>query len=107
MTKKLAYALVYAPIVIDHLRLIEKKSYSLIRNTIKTQLQFEADVVTRNKKPLKRRTTFGACWELRFGPENRFRLFYRINPYAREVYILAIGEKSGDRLLIGGEEVEL
>jgi len=107
MTKKLAYSLVYAPIVIEHLRFIEKKHYSLIRSTIESQLQFEADVVTRNKKPLKRRTTFGARWELCFGPENRFRIFYRINPYARQVYNLAIGEKTGNRLLIGGEEVEL
>ena len=50
---------------------------------------------------------FGARWELRVGPENRFRVFYRIDRKIMRVNILAIGEKRGERLFIGGEVVRL
>jgi mRNA-degrading endonuclease RelE of RelBE toxin-antitoxin system len=50
---------------------------------------------------------FEADWELRFGPKNRFRVFYTVNPERREVYILAIGVKERKRLFIGREEIEL
>lgn len=107
MVDKAPFSLVYAPFVRTHLQMIEPKYYSLIRKAIEDQLQFEPDVETRNRKPLKRATTFGVRWEIRFGPTNQFRIFYRVNPYSREVYILAIGEKRGNRLFIGGEEIEL
>ena len=45
--------------------------------------------------------------EMRFGPNNRFRVFYRTDPSIGEVHILAIGVKVGNRLFIGGEEFEL
>jgi len=47
---------------------------------------------------------FGATWELRFGPRNRFRAFYEVDPVKQIVYVLAIGVKERDRLWIGGEE---
>ena len=50
---------------------------------------------------------FGAAWELRCGPDNRFRVFYRIDPDSFEVSILAIGVKKGSQLFIGGEEYVL
>jgi hypothetical protein len=50
---------------------------------------------------------FRAEWELRFGPNNRFRVFYQIDPEAREVRIVAVGVKDRNRLLVGGEEVSL
>jgi mRNA-degrading endonuclease RelE of RelBE toxin-antitoxin system len=107
MTPKRRFALEYAPIVKDHLRTIEAKYYALIRKTIEDQLQFEPDVQTRNRKPLKRPVDFGAQWELRLGPENGFRVFYKIDHENLKVNILAIGEKRGARLIMGGEEVRL
>jgi mRNA-degrading endonuclease RelE of RelBE toxin-antitoxin system len=50
---------------------------------------------------------FEAEWELRFGPDNRFRVFYDIDMETRRVYILAIGVKEESRLFIGGKEVDL
>ena len=50
---------------------------------------------------------FEATWELRFGPENRFRVFYSVSHEFREVQILAIGTKEGDRLIVGGEEIRV
>lgn len=47
---------------------------------------------------------FGASWELRFGPNNRFRVLYDIDEIEMSVNILAIGEKEGNRMFYGGEE---
>jgi mRNA-degrading endonuclease RelE of RelBE toxin-antitoxin system len=107
MTPGQRFLLIYAPIAKFHLKTIERTYHSLIRTTIKNELQFEPDVETRNRKPLKRPVTFEAEWELRFGPDNRFRVFYDINIESHEVYILAIGVKEGNRLFIGGKEVRL
>ena len=106
MNPKRAFDLVYAPQVKEHLTAIERKYYGLIRQEIEAQLQLEPDVDTRNRKPLKRAVAFEAEWEIRFGPNNRFRVFYKVVQDARAVHILAIGVKVRDRLYIGGEEIE-
>ena len=103
MKEKGRFELIYAPQVRRHLKAIERKYYSLIRSTIEAQLQFKPDVETGNKKPLKRPAEWGADWEIRFGPDNRFRVFYANDREHQTVNVLAIGEKKGDRLLIGGE----
>ena len=107
MMPKRRFNITYAPITKDHLRAIERKYYSLIRRATQEQLQFEPDMETRNRTPLTRPVVFEAEWELRFGPNNRFRVFYDINHEHGEVNILAIGVKKRNRLLIGGKEVEL
>lgn len=104
MGKKIRLAIVYADEIEDHLRFIEAKYHSLIRAEIDSQLAFEPEIETRNRKPLKRPIAFGATWELRFGPGNRFRVFYQFDAAAGEVRIVAIGVKVRNRLLIGGEE---
>jgi hypothetical protein len=110
MTASQTFSLIYAPIIKDHLRAIESRYYTLIRKEIETQFLLDPDVKTRNRKPLKRPVIFGAAsatWELRFGPQNRFRVLYRVNREDMQVNILAIGEKEGERLWVGGEEIEL
>jgi mRNA-degrading endonuclease RelE of RelBE toxin-antitoxin system len=106
MTRKLSFSLVYAPVVRQHLRAIESRYHSLIRTTIEEQLLFEPETETRNRKPLKRHVAVQAEWELRFGPGNRFRVFYEVDRERRAVHILAVGVKERNRLLIGGEEME-
>jgi hypothetical protein len=106
MAKKSPFALVYAAEVKQHLRTIEIKHHSLIQSEAEAQLLFDPDVETRNRKPLKRPIAFGADWELRLGPNNRFRVFYQVSEERREVRVLAIGVKDRNRLLIGGEEYE-
>jgi hypothetical protein len=56
---------------------------------------------------LRQPAPFEATWEIRFGPDNRFRVLYGIDEERRQVQIQAIGVKEGNRLLIAGEEVEL
>jgi mRNA-degrading endonuclease RelE of RelBE toxin-antitoxin system len=106
MGEKGPYALVYAEEVKRHLRAIDNKYHSLIQAQVETQLLHEPDVETRNRKPLKRPIAFGADWELRLGPGNRFRVFYQVNIESREVRVLAVGVKDRSRLLFGGEEFE-
>ena len=106
MTPKRPFELIYAPQVREHLKAIERKYRGLIRQEIEVQLQFEPDVEARNRKPLKRAIEFEAEWEIRFGPNNRFRVFYEVDHRDGVVYVLAIGIKIRDRLYIGGEEVE-
>ena len=74
---------------------------------IDEQLRFEPRVETRNRKPLRQPAAFEAEWEIRFGPGNRFRVFYKLDDDRRTVRILAVGEKVRDRLYVGGEEIDL
>ena len=39
--------------------------------------------------------------------DNRFRVLYDIDDEHRAVEIVAVGEKEGNRLIIGGEEMKL
>ena len=101
------FELIYAPQVARHLRQIERKHHSLIQRTIESQLRFEPDTETTNRKPLDPPSTALGTWELRLGPKNRFRVFYEVLHAAAEVHVLAIGEKRRNKLRIGGEEIEL
>jgi hypothetical protein len=64
-------------------------------------------VETKNRKPLTKPVEFEAEWELRFGPDNRFRVFYQTDMEHSKVLVLAIGVKKGNRLWIGEKEVKL
>lgn len=77
----------------------------MIRQTLDEQLLFEPEAETRNRKPLQPPAPLGATWELRFGPDNRFRVLYAVDHERQEVQVLAVGVKERDRLIIGGEEV--
>jgi mRNA-degrading endonuclease RelE of RelBE toxin-antitoxin system len=105
--KREPFSLVYAPVVHKHLAAINAKYDSLIRQKTEEQLTHEPDVETRNRKPVRPLAAFHAEWELRFGPNNRFRVFYQIDHEGRQVRIVAVGVKDRNRLLIGGEEVTL
>jgi hypothetical protein len=37
----------------------------------------------------------GATWELRFGPNNRFRVLYEVDGGEQIVWVLAVGIKEG------------
>ena len=107
MARRQPYTLAFASEVTKHLRAIDAKYHALIREKIGEQLRFQPTAETRNRKPLRQPAPFAATWEIRFGPDNRFRVLYDIDEEARVVQIMAIGEKEKERLLIGGEEVQL
>lgn len=105
MSKAQRFRIVYHSRIKNHLAAIDRKYHSLIRQNIATQLSYEPEVETRNRKPVVQPFLFEATWEIRFGPQNGFRVFYEVDRVAYVVSVLAIGEKKGHRLSIGGEEV--
>lgn len=107
MNEKSRFSLIYAPQVKTHLKTIKKKYHSLIRRTIEDQLITNPDVETRNKKPLKRPVELAADWEIRFGPDNRFKVFYGVDQENRKVFILVVGVKKRNRLFFGKEGITL
>jgi len=106
MAKRPKFRLSFAPQAIQHLDLIESKYHGLLRRTIKEQLAYTPTEETRNRKPLDQPAPFEASWELRCGPDNRFRVFYDVDFASQAVWVLAVGVKDRSRLLIGGEEYE-
>jgi mRNA-degrading endonuclease RelE of RelBE toxin-antitoxin system len=107
MSPRQAYNLLYARAVTKHMEFISSKDDGSIREKIVERLRFEPNVETKNRKPLRQPAPFGAEWEIRFGPNNRFRVLYDIDEEEHAVHIAAIGEKVGNRLIIGGEEIDL
>ena len=106
MPRRRRYTIIFAPETLAHLDVIERKGQRLIRQAIEKQLSFLPEQVTRNRRPLEQPAPFGATWELRFGPDNRFRVFYEVAANTRVINILAIGVKKRNKLVIGGEEFE-
>ena len=100
----------------DDMKWIDKKHHQSIRESILEQLQHQANLETRNRKPLDP-SIRDADWELRCGEQNQYRVLYRFwleekssdvpeenTDLIGRVLITAIGEKKGERLWIGGEE---
>ena len=85
-----------------------RKEISLFNSKeIERQFRYQPEVETKNRKPLLKPSSLGPAWELRFGPENRFRVLYKTDHELRTVNVLAIGVKIKERLYIGGKEFEL
>ena len=106
MPPRQPFSIVYDDQVKQHLRVIDTKLHSLIRAAIVGQLTHEPDVETRNRKTLERPILADATWELRCGPDNRYRVFYKLETNTHSVVIVAVGVKIGNRLFIGGIEVK-
>jgi hypothetical protein len=85
---------------------IESKYHGLLQRAILEHLTYTPTEETRNRKPLEPPAPFAASWEIRYGPDNRFRVFCDVDPASEGVRILAIGIKDRNRLVIGDEEYE-
>ena len=107
MPRRSRFTLTFAPETLDHLSAIDSRYHRLIQRRIDEQLRYTPEKETRNRKPLEQPAPFEATWELRFGPNNRFRVFYEVETEGNTVQVLAIGVKERNRLFIGGEELEL
>jgi mRNA-degrading endonuclease RelE of RelBE toxin-antitoxin system len=103
---KAKYNIFYSSDISSHLLAINKKYWSLIKNKIIEQLLIEPGNETKNRKPLSS-PPIDDRWELRFGPQNCFRVFYKIDYINNEVLILAIGYKIKNKLYIGKKEINL
>jgi mRNA-degrading endonuclease RelE of RelBE toxin-antitoxin system len=104
MPKLPKFTLTFAPEAIEHLDGIERKYHRLLERKIREQLTHTPTKETRNRKSMEQPAPFGAAWELRCGPHNRFRVFYDVDADSGTVSVLAVGVKDRDRLFIGGQE---
>jgi hypothetical protein len=73
-----------------------------VLDQIEVQLTYQPDVETRNRKRLRPNPL--APWELRIG---EICVFYDVTADALSVRVIAVGQKEGNRLMIGGEEISL
>jgi mRNA-degrading endonuclease RelE of RelBE toxin-antitoxin system len=104
MASRSRFTIVFISETLDHLDAIDRKYHRLIRETIEKQLTYTPDEQTLNRKPLDQPAPFTATWEIRFGDDNRFRVFYEVDRSQMHVRILAIGIKMGSTLHIAGKE---
>jgi serine/threonine protein kinase len=74
----------------------------MIVDAIEEQLTHQPQLPTKKRKRLEENPL--APWELRLGD---FRVFYDILEEEDRVVVVAVGRKQHNKLLIGGEEVEL
>ena len=109
----MAYEIQFAVSVKPQLAELSANQRVTVLDAIEQQLVHQPLVETRNRKPLRPNPV--APWELRVGD---LRIFYdvgEIKSVAEDeqaaatgtVHVLAVGEKTGNVLRIGGKEVEL
>ena len=101
--KRQPYRIEYAAEAEEHLQALSARDSTTVLDRVPRQLGHEPSVRTRNRKPLK--TNPVAPWELRIG---HLRVYFDVQEEPeRVVKIRAVGLKDRNRVLIGGEEVEL
>ncbi len=65
------YRIEYSPDVEGHLRALTKRQQMIVLETVERQLQYQPNVETRNRKPMRPNPL--APWELRIGT---LRVYY-------------------------------
>ncbi len=105
-----SYRLVLAELVFDHVTAIPRKYHGVIKEALQSLIQQPA-TPNRNRKPIRTPNLLNATWEQRFGANNEFRAFYQILDDDKEnqfvVFVIAVGIKVGQKLVIGNEEISL
>jgi mRNA-degrading endonuclease RelE of RelBE toxin-antitoxin system len=96
------YAVRFSEEARGHLRGLSARERQTVLDRVRTVLGDQPTRETRNLKVLRPNPV--AKFELRIGA---LRVFFEINGGGREVFVLAIGRKEGNRLRIGGKEVKL
>ncbi len=95
------YAIEYTAVVFEDLESLRKFEQKQIMDEIDTQLKYEPNSETRNRKRLRPNNV--AEWELRIG---KFRVFFDVLA-KKIVQVEAIGYKEGNKLFIHGKEYKL
>ena len=101
----MAYEIILSPEALDHLAGFTARQRRIILEEIELQLTNEPTRVTQQRKPMRPNPL--ASWELRVG---QFRVYYQVahdQPDQATAYIIAVGIKIRDRIMIGGKEVRL
>jgi mRNA-degrading endonuclease RelE of RelBE toxin-antitoxin system len=97
------YRIEYSPETEDHFQYLSKRQQVVVLDTVEKQLQFQPDIETRNRKPMRPNPL--APWELRIGT---LRVYYDFEDSPeRIVFIRAIGIKERNNVRIGKEVIRL
>ncbi|MGB8644097.1 MAG: hypothetical protein WCF84_02590 [Anaerolineae bacterium] len=99
----MAYTIDFAASVKEQLQSLSARQQVMLFDAIDLQLVHEPLKETRNRKPMRPNPL--APWELRV---DNLRVFYEVAAYEPNVVrILAVGEKRGNKLYVGGKELQL
>jgi len=96
------FDLKWSPDARDHLSGLSANHRATVVDGAEKHLQDEPNVPAKKRKLLRENPL--ATWELRLGD---LRVFYNIDEPNHAVEIVAVGIKERNRLIIGGEEIEL
>jgi mRNA-degrading endonuclease RelE of RelBE toxin-antitoxin system len=97
------YRIEYSPETEDHFQYLSKRQQVLVLNAIEKQLQFQPNIETRNRKPMRPNPL--APWELRIGA---LRIYYDFEDTPeRIVLVRAIGIKERNNVRIGKEVIKV
>jgi mRNA-degrading endonuclease RelE of RelBE toxin-antitoxin system len=98
-----SYRVQFASSAENHFAQLSARQQSIVLSAIKIQLRHEPTRETRNRKRLRPNPL--APWELRVGS---LRVFYEVDASEADlVNILAIGIKTGNRLMVSGREIQI
>lgn len=99
----MAYRIEFTPEGLEQLRQLTARQRNTLIGIAKRQLLHEPDAETRNRKPLRPNPVAG--YRLRIG---NLRVYYDIlDAPERIVLVKAVGIKVGNRVFVGGAEIEL
>lgn len=99
----LAYRIEYGENTLRHLEALTAAPQALVHTKIGEQLRHQPTVETRNRKPLRPNEL--APWELRI---RNLRVFFRVDEAPEQVvWIVAVGVKVRNRILIANQEITL
>lgn len=100
---RMAFAIVYSPEAVDHLRALPRALQVLVVNQVDELLAQEPTLPTRKRKLLRPNPI--APWELRL---SSVRVFYDLQEEPKRlVKIAAVGNKKHNVLWIGKDRIEL
>ena len=95
------FAIEFSPHARRHLEQLRKRDQRIVADAVGTQLSHEPDRPARHRKKLADNAF--APWQLRVGD---FHVFHDVDAEDQTVAV-AIGQKTHNRLTVGGEEIEL
>jgi mRNA-degrading endonuclease RelE of RelBE toxin-antitoxin system len=97
------YSIEFADSVKEQIKSLTARQRNAVFDSIEKRLTHEPLVETRNRKPLRPNPV--APWELRIGT---LRVYYEVASDEPDVVrILAVGQKRGNKILVGNQEIEL
>jgi mRNA-degrading endonuclease RelE of RelBE toxin-antitoxin system len=97
------FRIAYADAAVLHLSQLTARLRATVLDVTELKLTHQPTVPTRNRKRLRDNTL--AAWELRIGD---IRVYFDVEEAPEAVVtVRAVGVKARERVLIGGEEVDL